>query len=78
MAVFIRAPVVERVADGVTVHARYDGAPVAVSDGPLMGVAFHPELTDDLRFHQWLVDQALRYAARSDVRTKEGVGVGAQ
>jgi 5'-phosphate synthase pdxT subunit len=76
-AVFIRAPVVERVADGVVIHARYGDTPVAVSDGPLMGVAFHPELTADLRFHQWLVDQARHYAARSDVHTKEGLGVGA-
>ncbi len=76
-AVFIRAPVVERVGEGVTIHARYGDTPVAVSDGPLMAVAFHPELTADLRFHQWLADQAREYAARSDVHTKEGLGVGA-
>lgn len=77
-AVFIRAPVVERVGEGVTIHASYHDAPVAVSDGPLMGVAFHPELTTDLRFHQWLADRARHYATRRDVHTEEGVGVGAQ
>lgn len=79
-AVFIRAPVIERVGEGVNVHATYDGVPVAVSHGSLMGVAFHPELTSDHRFHQWLADVARRYAVRdrSAVHTEEGVGVGAQ
>jgi 5'-phosphate synthase pdxT subunit len=77
-AVFIRAPVVERVGEAVTIHARYGDTPVAISDASLMGVAFHPELTDDLRFHQWLADRAREYAARPDVQTREGLGVGAQ
>jgi 5'-phosphate synthase pdxT subunit len=75
-AVFIRAPIITRIGPGITVHGVYAGAPIAVSDGPLMGVAFHPELTGDHRFHQWLMDQARR--ARASSQTKEGVGVGAQ
>jgi 5'-phosphate synthase pdxT subunit len=42
---------VERHGDGVEVLARYDGHPVAVREGALLASAFHPELTDDPRFH---------------------------
>ncbi|MCM8745468.1 pyridoxal 5'-phosphate synthase glutaminase subunit PdxT [Thermomicrobium sp. CFH 73360] len=58
-AVFIRAPVVEVVGPTVEVLARLpDGTPVAVRQGPLIGTAFHPELTDDLRFHRWFCSLA--------------------
>ena len=51
-AVFIRAPVVESVGDGVDVLASLaDGRVVAVEQGNLLGTAFHPEVTDDYRFH---------------------------
>jgi len=76
-AVFIRAPVIERVGTGVRVHATHRGHPVAVSDGPLLGLSFHPELTPDRRFHEWLVGRARAYAARTAAHTKEGLGVGA-
>jgi 5'-phosphate synthase pdxT subunit len=51
-AVFIRAPAVEKV--GPKAHALAtldDGRVVAVEQGPLLGTAFHPEVTDDYRFH---------------------------
>lgn len=51
-AVFIRAPVVEAVGEGVEVLARVDGRPVAVAEGSVVGTAFHPELTSDPRFHR--------------------------
>ncbi|MEF8774289.1 MAG: pyridoxal 5'-phosphate synthase glutaminase subunit PdxT [Halobacteriales archaeon] len=50
-AVFIRAPLVEAVGDGVEVLATVDGRPVAVRDGPVVGTSFHPELTGDSRIH---------------------------
>ena len=50
-AVFIRAPWVERCGPGVEVLAVYDGHPVAVREGGVLASAFHPELTDDPRFH---------------------------
>ncbi|WP_115865399.1 pyridoxal 5'-phosphate synthase glutaminase subunit PdxT [Halorussus litoreus] len=50
-AVFIRAPVVGEVGDGVEVLASWDGRPVAIRDGPVVGTSFHPELTDDSRLH---------------------------
>ncbi|MFB6091955.1 MAG: pyridoxal 5'-phosphate synthase glutaminase subunit PdxT [Haloquadratum sp.] len=50
-AVFIRAPAIDEVGDGVEVLARWEGRPVAVRDGPVVGTAFHPELTGDSRIH---------------------------
>jgi pyridoxal 5'-phosphate synthase pdxT subunit len=56
-AVFIRAPWVEKVGPEVEVLAEVDGHPVAVRQGNVLAVAFHPELADDPRLHQWLVDR---------------------
>jgi pyridoxal 5'-phosphate synthase pdxT subunit len=50
-AVFIRAPWVEDGGPGVEVLAEVGGHPVAVRDGNILAVAFHPELTDDSRVH---------------------------
>ncbi len=55
-AVFIRAPWVERVGDGVQVLARAAGHPVAVRQGPMLATAFHPEMTGDRRIHQLFLD----------------------
>ncbi len=56
-AVFIRAPVIEAVGPGVEVLARLeDGTIVAAQQGHLLATAFHPELTDDLRFHQYFLE----------------------
>jgi 5'-phosphate synthase pdxT subunit len=51
-AVFIRAPKVEAVGEGVDVLARVDSDPVLVRMGSMLAAAFHPELTDDLRLHR--------------------------
>lgn len=50
-AVFIRAPLIAEVGDGVDVLASWDGKPVAVRDGSVIGTSFHPELTADARIH---------------------------
>ena len=50
-AVYIRAPIVEAVGEDVEVLATWDGNPVAVRDGPVLGTSFHPELTPDTRIH---------------------------
>ena len=50
-SVFIRAPVIDGVGDGVKVLAEFDGRPVAVRQDNVVGTAFHPELTDDSRLH---------------------------
>lgn len=61
-AVFIRAPLIERVGPGVEVLAslpadsrRPAPAIVAARQGRLLATAFHPELTDDLRFHRYFL-----------------------
>ena len=51
-AVFIRAPWVERVGDGVEVLASAAGRIVAVRQGQILATAFHPELTGDVRVHR--------------------------
>jgi 5'-phosphate synthase pdxT subunit len=53
--VFIRAPWVEEHSGDVEVLAELDGHPVAVRQGNILAVAFHPELTDDRRVHRWVV-----------------------
>ncbi len=54
--VFIRAPAVNKVGDGVRVMASLDdGRPVAVRQDSLFATAFHPELTDDTRIHEMFV-----------------------
>lgn len=57
-AVFIRAPVVERVGESVTTLAALDdGRVVAVEQGNLLGTSFHPEMTEDHRFHEYFLDK---------------------
>ena len=57
-AVFIRAPVVERVGESVTTLAALDdGRVVAVEQGNLLGTSFHPEMTEDHRFHQYFLNK---------------------
>ncbi|MGI8517829.1 MAG: pyridoxal 5'-phosphate synthase glutaminase subunit PdxT [Acidimicrobiia bacterium] len=55
-AVFIRAPWVVKVGDGVEVLSTVDGHPVMVQRQTVMATSFHPELTGDSRLHQRLVD----------------------
>jgi pyridoxal 5'-phosphate synthase pdxT subunit len=49
--VFIRAPQIERIGDGVEVVAEHEGRPVAARQGNVLVTAFHPELTADRRLH---------------------------
>jgi pyridoxal 5'-phosphate synthase pdxT subunit len=58
-AVFIRAPVVERVADEVEVLAAVDGRPVLCRQGPVLAAAFHPELGDDPRLHELFLTEVV-------------------
>jgi 5'-phosphate synthase pdxT subunit len=51
-AVFIRAPLVERVGAGVEVLATVDDRPVLCRQGAVLVAAFHPELSGDLRLHE--------------------------
>jgi 5'-phosphate synthase pdxT subunit len=54
--VFIRAPLVEKVNRTTEVLAKLaDGTAVAVREGKMLALAFHPELTDDPRCHQYFL-----------------------
>ena len=68
-AVFIRAPWVEEHGDEVEVLAEVDGHPVAVREGDVLAVAFHPEITGERRFHRWLLERiADRRASKEGTR----------
>jgi 5'-phosphate synthase pdxT subunit len=55
-AVFIRAPIVEKVGPGVEVLARLpEGGPAAIRQKNLLACTFHPELSSDLRLHAYFL-----------------------
>jgi pyridoxal 5'-phosphate synthase pdxT subunit len=65
-SVFIRAPIIRSVGPNVEVLAEYEGEIVAAQEGLFLACSFHPELTDDNRFHQYfvqLVRESLTVAA---------------
>ncbi|MGK2955627.1 MAG: pyridoxal 5'-phosphate synthase glutaminase subunit PdxT [Solirubrobacterales bacterium] len=54
--IFIRAPWVEEMGEGVEVLATVRDHPVAVREGTVTAISFHPELTADDRVHAWFAD----------------------
>src|SRR5581483_9212087 len=57
-AIFIRAPLMESVGNGVKVLAKLDdGTIVAARQGNLLATSFHPELTHDPRFHKYFINE---------------------
>jgi 5'-phosphate synthase pdxT subunit len=54
-AIFIRAPWVSESGDGVEVLAEVEGHAVAVRQGDVLAVSFHPELNGETRLHEWLL-----------------------
>jgi pyridoxal 5'-phosphate synthase pdxT subunit len=64
-AVFIRAPRIDEVGEGIEILARLeDGSVAAARQGNLLVSTFHPELTGDSRFHRYFVEQLVREAGR--------------
>lgn len=55
-AVFIRAPAILSAGKNVKIMARLDDVIVAARQGNLLALAFHPELTDDLRIHRYFLN----------------------
>jgi 5'-phosphate synthase pdxT subunit len=53
--IFIRAPIIERVNPGVEILCQLHNNIVAVKQGRAVACSFHPELTDDLRFHRYFL-----------------------
>ena len=61
-AVFIRAPIIERIGPGVDVLARLgDGRVVAVRERNVVATAFHPELAGETRFHRLVATMAAEH-----------------
>lgn len=54
-AVFIRSPAIQEVGEGVEILAKYQGKIVAAEQGDLLAMAFHPELTNDTRIHEYFL-----------------------
>jgi 5'-phosphate synthase pdxT subunit len=60
--VFIRAPKIQRLGDGIDVLASYKEDPVLIQSGNIIAASFHPELTEnELRVHKLLIDLATSY-----------------
>lgn len=59
LGVFIRAPYVEKLNDGV-VLARNQNKIVALKSGKHIATAFHPELTDDTKIHEYFIREVLK------------------
>ena len=58
-AIFIRAPIIESVSGKAKIISTLpDGRIVAAMQGKLLATSFHPELTDDLRFHEYFLSLA--------------------
>lgn len=57
--VFIRAPVITSVRKSVDILARNSEEIFAAKQGKLLAATFHPELTDDMRFHEYFLDLIL-------------------
>lgn len=57
--VFIRAPKIERIGPAVEVLGTHDDEAVIVRQGNALAAAFHPELTDDSRLHQFFIENMI-------------------
>lgn len=57
--VFIRAPIVTRVSNGVEVLARLENRPVLLRHKSILAASFHPELTDDTRIHEYFLHSVM-------------------
>lgn len=60
-AVFIRAPYIMEVGATTQVLAKYDEKIVAARQGQFLAASFHPELTEDDRFHKYFLDMVKEY-----------------
>lgn len=59
--VFIRAPRIVEIGDGVETLAKRDGFPVLVHQGNVVAATFHPELSADRRVHRFFVEIVNRF-----------------
>lgn len=54
--IFIRAPYIKQVGEGVEILAKVDGKIVAARQNNILVTSFHPELTEDLRLHKYFIN----------------------
>lgn len=62
--VFIRAPIITKVGEGVEVLATFEDKIILAKQGNMIACAFHPELTSDLRLHQLFISLCKTYAEK--------------
>jgi 5'-phosphate synthase pdxT subunit len=66
--VFIRGPVIEKVATGVSVLAKHQGKPALVQKGKILAATFHPELSSDTTVHEHFLKLAANGSAPKKTR----------
>ncbi|MGO9387735.1 MAG: pyridoxal 5'-phosphate synthase glutaminase subunit PdxT [Methanobacterium sp.] len=70
--IFIRAPYASKVGDGVKILAKLKDKIVAVQEGRCIATAFHPELTEDMRIHEYFVKEVLKCVEYQELYSKTG------
>jgi pyridoxal 5'-phosphate synthase pdxT subunit len=66
--IFIRAPVIKSIHDGVEILSEYKKSPVMLRQHNILITTFHPELTNDTRVHKYFLDMAKEYKEVRDVQ----------
>ena len=64
--VFIRAPIINKLHNGIRVMATFGGRPVAVRQKNILATSFHPELTADDRIHKYFIEMIKEYMGKND------------
>jgi 5'-phosphate synthase pdxT subunit len=70
-AVFIRAPQIRAVGAGVETLATHGGAPVAVRQGGIMALSFHPEIAGETRLHQMWLESLERHPKAAPIEATQ-------
>ena len=70
--VFIRAPIIRRIGEGVRVLGRSAGLPVLVEEDNILAATFHPELTEDTTIHRYFVSKQSPDLAGAGRRIQHG------
>ena len=70
--VFIRAPLIEEVGEGLDVIAEIEGNPVVIGDARRLALTFHPELTGDDRIHRLFLEEIVAASRRSEGNAADG------
>ena len=59
-AVFIRAPIIEKVWGETKIWVKYQNKIIGAKKGNILALSFHPELADDLRIHEYFIKMAMK------------------